>query len=189
MSDTARPQPPPPPSNDPENPYLVRDHESMPVIKDRSDALAVADMLGSVSRELTHIDKQNVGGDSQFIKARKMDPRAALDAIVGTSRNQNIKPHVNKSQGAPPPPVNSPQVMPSTNTSSELERRVTELEKIVTSYKKVSKFKRGVSYSINTVNIKGELKNPVDILDIVSSELAKGTKTITLKLNDTTKDK
>jgi hypothetical protein len=189
MSDPV-PAPPPTAPTDSDNPYLVRDHENMPVIKDKSDAMAVAGLLGNVSRELTHIDKQNVGGDSQFIKARKMDPREALESIVGTSsRTKTQQPDI-PSQSIPQPPRgHNPQVVPPNSTSKEIESRVAELEKIVTSYKKILKFKRGISYTINTVNIKGELKNPADILDIISSEIAKGTKTITLKLNDTTKDK
>jgi hypothetical protein len=68
-----------------------------------------------------------------------------------------------------------------------LERRVDELESIIESYKKIVKFKRGISYSINTVKIKGEFKDPTTILDLISTELAKQTKIITLKLNDSTK--
>ena len=51
------------------------------------------------------------------------------------------------------------------------------------------RFKRGVSYTINTAKISGEFKDVGTILDIVSAELAKQTKTITIKLNDNTKNK
>ena len=81
--------------------------------------------------------------------------------------------------------MNTPVV--HTNNDS-IEKRITQLEKVIESYKKITKFKRGISYTINTAKISGEFKDPIDIIDIVTTELAKQTKSITLKLNDNTKN-
>ena len=180
------PPPSPPTQDQSDNPYAGRDHESGG-IRTKEDVLAVAGLLGATARELGQIDTQNVGGDSQFIKAKKIDPKQALQSIVGASPQSAPSP-----QPALPPmpaPVNQPAQPVHQSPAPALEQRITELEKSVAAYKKVLKFKRGVSYTINTVNIKGEFKSPGDILDIISNELAKGTKTITIKLNDTTKNK
>ena len=187
------PPPAPTPQDQAPNPYAGRDHEDGS-IKTKSDVLAVAGLLGSVSGELGRIDQQNVGGDSQFIKAKKLDPRETLNNIVGGApirNNQPVAPppvpQVQQNASQPPPQQRAPQV--SVRADSEIEKRVKELEKVVETYKKITKFKRGVSYTVNTTSIKGEFKSPEDILDIISSEMAKGTKSITLKLNDTTKNR
>jgi len=179
------PLPPEPTKEQAQNPYAGRDHETGG-FKSKSDVLAVAGLLGATARELGQIDTQNVGGDSQFIKAKKLNPKQALQTMVGNNPTQPVSdvrrpavPRVEQTAHASSPIVED----------TGLARRVAELEKVIESYKKISKFKRGISYTINTTSIKGEFKSPSDILDIVSSELAKGTKSITLKLNDTTKNR
>lgn len=178
------------------NPYDGRNHEGNG-IQSREDVLAVAGLLGQVTGSLVEIDKQQVGSDSHFIRAKKMDAKQALNNIVGNSSVQTApavqapalhpvpKPTVPRTQAKP---VQAPQEVPTVN-ESDLVKRVTELEKIVEAYKKVIKFKRGVSYTVSTTNIKGEFKSPEDILDLISSEMSKQTKSITLKLNDTNKTK
>lgn len=181
---------PKPPAEQPppvDNPYANRHHDNN-VISTKNEVMAVAGLLGSVSGELGRIDQQNVGGDSQFIRAKKLDPRETLNNIVGVQgRQPSVKP-VNIPHTQMSAPVPTPVDIPTPGDTS-LTKRVTELERIVESYKKVIKFKRGISYNINTTNIKGEFKSPGDILDVVSSEMAKGTKTITLKLNDASKNR
>ena len=99
----------------------------------------------------------------------------------------NVIPEQHPHAPVEPPPV--PYITQPPVSSPDLERRVRELEGIIESYKKITKFKRGISYSISTAKIKGEFKDPETILDLISTELAKQTKTITLKLNDSTKPK
>ena len=82
-----------------------------------------------------------------------------------------------------PPPVSVNSV------DDSLYRRIEKLEKIVEAYKLPLKFKRGISYTINTTKIKGTFSDPVQIIELLSSELSKQTKSITLKLNDNTKAK
>ena len=196
MSNQPEQIPPPaqPTEDQVNNPYVGRSHEDGS-IKTKSDVMAVAGLLGSVGRELSQIDRQNVGGDSQFIKAKKLDPRTTLQNIVGgatAASQQSAPPPVHPPKVISDQPIPVPPPQPRTQQvvqDSDLSKRVKSLENIIESYKKIEKFKRGVSYTINTTNIKGEFKSPSDILDIISSELAKGTKTITLKLNDTTKNR
>ena len=172
------------------NPYNSRNHESTGPVN-KSDVLAVAGLLGQVSGALNEIDQRNVGGDNPHIIAKKLDPKQALKAYAGSGFD-NKSPE--QPQVQQPVATNVPQpviqtVSTSTHELNTLERRVFELEKIVESYKNVVKFKRGVSYTLNTAKISGEFKDVGTILDIVSAELAKQTKSITIKLNDNTKNK
>ena len=182
-----------PASNDPSSPYNSRNHEQ-DVSMGRDDALAIASLLGNVTGQLKEIDKQNVGGSNQFTKAAKMDPKQTLKNILTNNTDPNsvsqpVPPPVQQPATPPPqvnntlPPVQQPVIQPVESVSTDLEKRVNDLEKIVSTYKKIEKFKRGVAYTISTSKIKGTFKDPGDILDIISSELAKQTKSITLKLD------
>ena len=177
------------------NPYSIRDHESGNTWG-RDDVMAVAGLLGQVSGTLSEIDKKNVGGESPFIKARKIDPKTTLKQMVqstGSVIPQNVsiaaqqtQPVVDMipsstTQSTQPQPVNLSSV------STDLENRVSALEKIVEIFKRVCKFKRGVSYNVTTSKMAGNFKDPEMILDIVASELAKQTRSITIKLNDNSK--
>lgn len=192
-----------PDSGDPtksvDNPYNSRNHEQQSLNK--SDVLAVAGLMGQVAGSLNEIDKMNAGGHNSFIRAKKIDPRQALNNFVGANSSAGIQPVPQQvSQPVPqqvsqpvPQPISQPvqQIQqPIVNQGdSGLEQRVRELEKIVNSYKKITKFKRGISYNVNTNKITGEYKDPGDILDIVASSLANQTKTITIKLNDSNKNR
>lgn len=189
---TLIPPPAPPEQQQELNPYNNRNHEAGQPITSKSDVLAVAGLLGNVSRELTHIDKQNVGGDSEFIKAKKLDPHQTLQQIVGagpTTINQATMTAPIPMTQTQQPPVVTHQAPPPVVPSGDLERRVEKLEKLADNQNKPLKFKRGVSYDVSTSKIKGNFKDPQDIIDIVFSELAKQTRSITIKLNDTTKDR
>ena len=179
------------------NPYQQgRDHESQ-IPMDRDDVLAVAGLLGTVNGALGEIDKRNLGG----VQAKQMDPKLALQKIAAANgaviNQQPGQQNIQQIPHQPPIPVagfgqttTNPKPVQDNGYTTELEKRVRALEAVVESYKKVEKFKRGVGYSINTVKIKGEFRDPSTILDIVSTEIAKNTKTITLKLiNATTESK
>lgn len=175
------------------NPYDTRNHEDGHAI-DHSDVLAVAGLVGQISGTLSEIDTKMVGSDSANVRASQIhDTKAALAKIVGTTGTVQ-KPKAVANHPAPSPQTH-PQPMPSRQNnisqagSQILEERIANLEEIVATYKKIIKFKRGVSYMVNTSTIKGEFKTPSDILDIVAAELAKGSKNITIKLNDSTKIK
>ena len=179
------------------NPYGNRDHVDSGGFQ-RDDVLAVAGLLGQVSGSLSDIDSKNVGSASENVRAKKLNAKEALNKIIGaaalppTAVEQPVthqpQPHIPPpARISPPPPPLEPTPILDQAGANILERRVDELESIIESYKKIVKFKRGISYSINTVKIKGEFKDPTTILDLISTELAKQTKIITLKLNDSTK--
>ena len=169
------------------NPYANRDHEQTSSFN-KGDALAMAGLLGAVSGELGRIDEQNVGGQNQFVQAKKMDPRQVLKEMAGVAASQSIP--LQPTSSPPVQPVARPTpVNPAVSVSPDLEKRVSALEKIVETFKHVTKFRRGVSYTITTSHIKGGVfKSPETILDIVANELSKGSKSITIKLNNESKD-
>ncbi|NDG52943.1 MAG: hypothetical protein EBY39_07955 [Flavobacteriia bacterium] len=175
------------------NPYAARNHEN-PHNMGKNDIYAVADLLGQVSSSLGKIDEQNVGGRNPHIQARKIDPKAVLKTMIPATQaaqptQVSAPPQVAQQIEIPPQSPPAPVVQPADSEHIQsLERRVLQLEKIVESYKKVTKFKRGISYTVNTAKISGEFKDPIDIIDIITTELAKQTKSITLKLNDKNKD-
>ena len=182
-----------------ENPYVGRDHEKSSM--DGSDLHAVAALVGNVTGTLKDIDSKNVGSGTEFTRALKMDPHAAIKSMIGTQSPQPTP----QSQPTPPPtapnvpelipmpeaPAGSKPTKPPESTVSHdyqaLERRIEKLERDISNYSKSFKFKRGISYDINTVSIKGNFKNPNDIVEIVLSELAKNAKSITIKLNNANK--
>ena len=167
---------------DQQNPYTSRNHEDSSLGRD--DIRAVAGLLGNVTGSLRELDKKIVGSDSQFTKALKIDPKETLKKIIGQTPvsppSSNTVPSVDN-----PPPVGAPPVQATTN-STELSNRLARLEHKVFGDKK---FKRGVTYDVTSLNVKGNYKSQNDILDIVSSELNKQVKVITIRLNDNNKNK
>ena len=173
------------------NPYNQRDHDTVPM--DQNDIRAVAGLLGQVSGSLREIDKRNVGGNSQWIQANKIDPKQVLRGMTGeTQVTPQPKQQITTPVQSQPTPqaVIPPQSQNISNDEIEqLNKRVLDLERTLETYKSIVKFKRGISYTINTSKISGQFKDPSVILDLISTEMAKNTKVITLKLNDETKGK
>lgn len=176
-----------------DNPYANRNHESGTNALVKSDVHAVAALLGNVSGSLKEIDKQNVGSEGNN-KALKINPTETLkNMFVSDSNNtETPSPVLNNSRETPKPQVTQKpapvlqQQVSNVAVADEIEERLSKLEQRV--FKKQFKFKRGIAYTINTVNIKGTFKDPDDIVDIVYSELAKQVKTITIKLDGTNKN-
>lgn len=169
-----------------QNPYTNRNHEDSSLGRD--DIRAVAGLLGNVTGSLRELDNKIVGSDSQFTKALKIDPKETLKKIIGQTpgsppSNNNTSDNVPSVDS--PHPVGAPPVQATTN-STELSSRLARLEHRVFGDKK---FKRGVTYDVTSLNVKGNYKSQNDILDIVSSELNKQVKVITIRLNDTNKNK
>ena len=186
-----------------DNPYANRNHDYNPENLAKSDVHAVAALLGKVSGSLKEIDRQNVGSEGNN-KALKMDPKQALKNIFTSNDNapnldvplpsdvqETLIPQID--QPVESKPVQTPSPAPTIQrqvknviVADEIDERLAKLEQRV--FKKQFKFKRGITYTINTVNIKGSFKDPDDIVDIVYSELAKQVKTITIKLDGTNKN-
>ena len=170
------------------NPYDGRDHQRTQGVTGDSK-LGVASLLNHLAGSLNAIDKQNVGGSTN-LKAKKFDTKQTYSQIMGENVNhvQPVQPPV---PAQPPVPVSTPPQQPVVQTqhvdTSQLEERVAKLEKIVSQLNIPLKFKRGISYNITTSKIKGTFSDPATIIEILSTELAKQTKSITLKLNDSSK--
>ena len=173
------------------NPYDNRNHEGgVPVQRD--DIYAVAGLLAGVNGQLKDIDKRNVGGNNPHIQASKMDPKQVLQTMVAQPGDPPpVQAQV--TQQAPPSPQqpqpiqHAPAVVAQSADLTSVLNRLDKLERAIES--KISlKFKRGISYSVNSTKIKGEFKDPQDIVDIILSEMSKQSKTITIKLNDTNKN-
>lgn len=191
-----------------ENPYANRNHDNQGTDLAKSDVHAVAALLGKVSGSLKEIDRQNVGSEGNN-KALRMDPKETLKNMFKSSTQsdepvvplpadvqETLIPEITQSVESKSVPVTPKQTVPTPSiqqqvsnvvVADEIHERLLKLEQRV--FKKQFKFKRGVSYTINTVNIKGTFKDPDDIVDIVYSELAKQVKTITIKLDGTNKTK
>ena len=190
------------------NPYAGRDHENT---QTPNNLRSIAALVGNVSGQLKDIDKKIVGGqNNQFTQALKMDPTQVVKSIVGAGGPSPavpppapVLPPEPASQPAqqipqpppPPPPTPEPVPVPTAQPGEivyspgmeELIKRIDALESALDKTNRALKFKRGISYNINTATIKGNFKNPNDIVDIVLAELAKNTKTITIKLEDANK--
>lgn len=179
------------------NPYDARDHESPPGI-DKSDVRAVAALLGTVSGSLREIDKKVIT-DSQFTKAHKIDPKQSLKEFAGSINNtpdtepQPANPQIPELIPAPEPQVTHNQVPPTeiktitqvTPDLADIHKRLNALE---STSKDVGKFKRGITYNVSSLNVKGNYKCKEDILSAVSSELNKQVKVITIRLDDANKN-
>lgn len=180
------------------NPYQNRDHDNMDKKKSLSDVKAVAALLGTVTGQLKDIDQKQISGN-EFTKANKMNAQQALKAFAKGSPGATTPSTTTPVHSTVPPgtvPVTLPEdfdkptpVESMQQDHPEIENRLSRLERQMSIYKKTFKFKRGISYNVNTASIKGTFKDPDDIVDIVLSELAKSSKSITIKLNDTTKNK
>lgn len=184
------------------NPYAGRDHENT---QTPNNLRSIAALVGNVSGQLKDIDKKIVGGqNNQYTQALKMDPTQVVKSIVGAGgpapavpppapilppapAAQPVQQISQPRQPPPPPPPPEPIVEAPAPELVDLEKRVEKLERDICNYSKSFKFKRGISYNINTSTIKGNFKNPNDIVDIVLTELAKNAKTITIKLEDANK--
>lgn len=181
--------------SDQDNPYSSRDHQSDAGVN-REDLHSIAALVGNVTGQLKDIDKKIVGDGNSYTQALKINPTQSVKQIMGT-----VVPKTNSPPPAPPPVNSVPQPAPvplrveptqtvveqNVDGLRELIHRVEKLEQQISSYKKTFKFKRGISYDINTSSIKGNFKDPQDIVDVILTELAKNAKSITIKLNDANK--
>ena len=185
------------------SPYTARDHNVETPI-DRTDVLSMAQLLGHVSGSLKEIDDKIIE-KSEYSRALKMDPKQTLMKLTGgaTPTTPHVQPGVvSPDQILAPESIQQPHVpesiqQPHVQTNSQttaidqsvllrLTERIDRLEQKINNRK--LKFKRGISYNINTTNIKGTFRDYNDIVDVVASEIMKQTKTITLRLNDSNKN-
>jgi hypothetical protein len=198
-------------SNEPEV-DMVSYHESQQGATS-NDLPEIAGLFKAVGNELYTLDSRNVGGESSP-KALQLDKSSVFSGIDKTSSPPpdaptsiaNIQSPTGDNPFAPvlkdapqpllhpkPPPVppvppRAPMTQPVSRTSSEdvlaIEKRLTRLESANRAFKNSRKIKRGNVYSVSSNSMKGQLKDGELVAEFVMSELAKGVKTITIKLND-----
>lgn len=170
-----------------ENPYAGRDHEAESKLTG-DDLHAVAALVGSVTSGLKEIDKKQVG-DNAFTRALKINPEEAVRKMVGRPATPPPVNHQVQQPVRTQPHFEQPPPAPNMDSGiiADLYKRIEKLERDISNQSKSFKFKRGISYDISTSGIKGNFKDPADIVDIVLSELAKNSKSISIKLNDANK--
>jgi hypothetical protein len=162
------------------------------------DVNSVVALVRRVGGELASIDEKKV--DGSFRPALQID-KTKLIADLEKSKNPNSSQQpinspppekltkVNEQFIAPPPLPAPPPVLPTTPRTSQLsdsnlEKRVTRLESATKAFKAARKIKKGVTYTVSSNSMKGQIKDAELLAEFVMSEVAKGVKTITIKLHE-----
>jgi len=160
------------------------------------DPLDVALLFNRVGSELTKIDKQSIG-DSQR-RAMQLDQRSVFNGINNTApppqaKTTPIKPlpvqanTVSQSPATQPvqPRVEPPQIDSNILKRMEsLEKKIKRIEGSNRAYQKMKKIKHGVSYSVSSNSMKGQIKSADVLLEYIMCEISKGVKTITIKADE-----
>lgn len=192
------------------SPDLIAHHENAAGATS-SDVEDIAALFHQVGSALHTVDHQNVGGESAK-KALQLDETAVFGDLLKQStphptapKNIVVPPEavssnpftpttsgtVKAQQPAPlpipqpsPEPQRKPAPPPPPIDVDNIEKRLARLERAVKTFRNAKKIKKGNTYTVSSNSLKGELKDAELIAEFVMSELAKGIKTITIKLND-----
>ena len=170
------------------------------------DVNAFAALVRRVGGELTEIDKQSVSNSTkpalQINKEqliRELSPAAQntppkpppvppVAPVVPTTSVESSTP-VAKSEPPkritpPPPPLESDNDI--SLRIDALEKKITRMESFNRAYQKARKIKRGSTYKVSSNSAKGVIKDSELIAEYILLELAKGVKSITIKLDEST---
>lgn len=177
------------------------------------DVSSVVALVRRVGGELATIDQSKVDGSHK--PALQIDKAKLINDLQRSSPQQqnvvasplpvNSQPQ-QQNVAASPPPVNSqpqqitkPQTysIPSNISSvdkssvdvSKIEARLQKLESATKAFRSAKKIKKGTTYSVCSNSMKGQLKDASLVAEFIMSELAKGVKTITIKLHESTDSK
>ena len=173
------------------------------------DVNAFAALVRRVGGELTEIDKQSVSNSTkpalQINKEqliRELSPAAqnappkpppvppvAPSAPTTPETSVDASTSVAKSEPPkritpPPPPVESDNDI--SLRIDALEKKITRMESFNRAYQKARKIKRGSTYKVSSNSAKGVMKDSELIAEYILLELAKGVKSITIKLDEST---
>ena len=168
------------------------------------DVGAMAALVRRVGGELSKIDSQSVSNSTQ--RAERIDKQKLIRELTpGTPPQAPQQPPPIISQVPPPPEVHQPVPLPLEARTSpppvavkpsapqaqspqldDLEKRITRLESATRTFRKAKKIKRGASYKVSSNSMKGVIKDSSLVAEFVISELAKGVKSITIKLDEST---
>lgn len=165
---------------------------------DPDDIGILAAFTRRVSAELHTIDGQNVGSNSN-IKAMQLDQKKILDGVdINKKHKQSGKQTLSSTQlentlkapvGDNQPPVSVATATQHVEHSSVLHDstlldRIESIERKLKVYTKSKRIKRNVSYTVSSNSFKGVIKDAELLAEYVMSEVAKGVKTITIKINE-----
>ena len=149
-----------------------------------------------ISTELHTVDHRNVGSNSS-IKALQLDQKKILQGVKSSEvRSTQTSVHAPVEDSTPKQNISvSKETSSSNNTpivaqqpvvyDHEINQRLQKIENSFKLYRKARRIKKGVSYSVSSNGFKGEIKDAELLADFVLTEVAKGVRTITIKLNDT----
>ena len=165
------------------------------------DVGAFTELVRRVGGELQKIDSQSVSNSTR--RAERIDKQKLIRELSG--KQPPAAPQSVPTPAHPPPPeVHQPAPLPVTRTSpppvavksgapqaqspqlDDLEKRIARLESATRSFRKAKKIKRGTSYKVSSNSVKGVIKDASMVAEFVISELAKGVKSITIKLDEPT---
>lgn len=156
------------------------------------DAYDVALLFNKVGSELKNIDSKYVSPSSksafqlQEEKVFSQNKPTSPPPVESVSTTSTASKKVTVAQPTSPPPVQSTQNIDPlvVKRIDEIERRLQRVESFNKAYRKLSKLKRGMTYNVSSNSMKGQVKSADLLLEYVLSELSKGVKTITIKLNE-----
>ena len=173
------------------------------------DVNSFAALVRRVGGELTEIDKQSVSNSTkpalqinkeQLIRelspaAQSTPPKPPPVPPVAPSTPTTPETSVESStpvvheppkRVTPPPP---PLIENDNDISlrmEALEKKITRMESFNRAYQKARKIKRGSTYKVSSNSAKGVMKDSELIAEYILLELAKGVKSITIKLDEPT---
>jgi hypothetical protein len=167
------------------------------------DVSAFTALVRRVGGELTEIDKQSISNSTkpalqinkeQIIRelsatepprsasSSNTDPKPPPIPPIGPGKQENVTP-VRVTPPPPPLPINQDDL---TVRIEALEKKITRIESFNRAYQKVRKVKRGASYKVSSNSAKGVIKDSDLIAEYILLELAKGVKSITIRLDEPT---
>ncbi len=163
------------------------------------DVSLLAAFTQTVTKELRTVDHRNVGSNSN-IKALQLDQKKILQGVdkpVGESQ-PSAPPVQSVESSSMEKPVkvkptqehkHQPQVAQVTSTLDQhelidLQKRVTRIENSLNIIKKSRRIKRNARYTVSSNSFKGVIKDAELLAEYVVSEVAKGVKSITIKIDD-----
>lgn len=170
------------------------------------DVGAMAALVRRVGGELQKIDSQSVSNSTQ--KAERIDKQKLITDLSSNSPSTPVTTSASPPMTAPPPMTGPPpstggitthpmesaiKVTPQQHIPThknvdieKLQKRLDRLESSTRAFRKTKKIKRGTSYRVSSNSVKGVLKDAELVAEFVISELAKGVKSITIKLDEST---
>lgn len=182
-----------------------QEHVSIDTTRHENNSGITSDDVGllaaftqTVTKELRSVDHRNVGSNSN-IKALQLDQKKILQGVdQPVVDSQPPVSQVQSVESSPETPVKvkptqehklQPPVAQASGPVDQLElidlqKRVTRIENSLNIIKKARRIKRNARYTVSSNSFKGVIKDAELLAEYVVSEVAKGVKSITIKIDD-----